>query len=372
MLSGIVFVGAAIARKVTDHSFPMGPGLLGLPRMALVGVGYGVAGMVVFYAWDRMRVVCHLQDPMLGLAVVSAAVIHFVRRRKAFRLRRIFSLVAIVTGLFIAVDYQLCDEFRCHGVVRNSREAFHGPWSWDVHLLWTLGYAASLWLFADGLSALERAVVGIRRPRVKSSVPTISGPLDEPEVGTSDRQSLVKEPTLNPFAHQPPLSRTISYVFWTHTLAFATILAFIWTDFVGGLGKASIMSEFETYTHSGLSCLASGDATCGRLSTYAWAFVITYIIFALSLAHLTVLAESSVFAISVASLAIPLSGVWWSLVGSGDNPYDPLALTFRPAVTGELICSLLGLPIVAGGVAFFFKYNWQESKKDKEQSSPLI
>ena len=66
-------------------------------------------------------------------------------------LQRIFSSTTIIVGLFISVDYGLCDEFRCRG--RDVSAHVRG--SWGVKAIWTFVYVGSLAAFAMFFTLLE-------------------------------------------------------------------------------------------------------------------------------------------------------------------------------------------------------------------------
>lgn len=70
-------------------------------------------------------------------------------------LQRIFSSTTIIVGLFIAVDYGLCDEFRCRGVERGKAADDAGLWNWQTHAIWTTVYIAGLALFAAYFALLD-------------------------------------------------------------------------------------------------------------------------------------------------------------------------------------------------------------------------
>lgn len=74
-------------------------------------------------------------------------------------LQRIFSATTIIVGLFIAVDYGLCDEFRCRGFEREKVPDDVGPWNWQTHAIWTTVYIAGLALFAAYFALLDRHVL---------------------------------------------------------------------------------------------------------------------------------------------------------------------------------------------------------------------
>lgn len=74
-------------------------------------------------------------------------------------LQRIFSTTTVIVGLFISVDYGLCDEFRCRGFERERRTDDAGPWNWQVHSIWATVYVAGLALFAAYYTFLDRFMI---------------------------------------------------------------------------------------------------------------------------------------------------------------------------------------------------------------------
>lgn len=71
-------------------------------------------------------------------------------------LQRIFSTTTIIVGLFISVDYGLCDEFKCRGFEREHHSDDAGDWNWQTHSIWTTIYIFGLALFAFYFTALDR------------------------------------------------------------------------------------------------------------------------------------------------------------------------------------------------------------------------
>lgn len=70
-------------------------------------------------------------------------------------LQRIFSSTTIVVGLFISVDYGLCDEFRCRGRETSAR-AISVKATWGVKAVWTFVYVGGLALYSIYYTLLER------------------------------------------------------------------------------------------------------------------------------------------------------------------------------------------------------------------------
>lgn len=74
-------------------------------------------------------------------------------------LQKIFSSTTIIVGLFISVDYGLCDEFRCRGAERETKADDTGGWSWQTHATWATIYICGLSLFSAHYTFLERYLV---------------------------------------------------------------------------------------------------------------------------------------------------------------------------------------------------------------------
>lgn len=72
-------------------------------------------------------------------------------------LQRIFSATTAVVGLFISVDYGLCDEFRCRG--RDLTGLTNITTGIQDRALWTLVYVIGIGLWTLHLSLLEGYVV---------------------------------------------------------------------------------------------------------------------------------------------------------------------------------------------------------------------
>lgn len=79
-------------------------------------------------------------------------------------LRKIFCSTTIIVGLFISVDYGLCDEFRCRGNERDQPSDDTGDWSWQSHFVWTFLYILGLALWSLNYTLLEGHLVvsGVR------------------------------------------------------------------------------------------------------------------------------------------------------------------------------------------------------------------
>lgn len=74
-------------------------------------------------------------------------------------LQRIFSATTAIVGLFISVDYGLCDEFRCYGTSIVTPEPIVPAVGWQGRAIWTLVYVAGIALWTLHLSLLEGNIV---------------------------------------------------------------------------------------------------------------------------------------------------------------------------------------------------------------------
>lgn len=77
------------------------------------------------------------------------------------RLQSIFSVATMIIGLFISIDYSLCNRFRCRGMDIINPTDNSGGWSSKTHTLWTIIYIIGLALFSGFYVVLERILVPI-------------------------------------------------------------------------------------------------------------------------------------------------------------------------------------------------------------------
>ena len=84
-----------------------------------------------------------------------------------------FSLCGVLSGLCLAVDFQLNNKFRCRGSDQSgSRPVEEVPkWGMEAHSLWTIVYAVALFLFTLAWLLLEREVLSkkVRREEEEES-----------------------------------------------------------------------------------------------------------------------------------------------------------------------------------------------------------
>lgn len=106
----------------------------------------------------------------------------------------------------------------------------------------------------------------------------------------------------------------------------------------------------------------SGETgNCGRTQIYGVILLGVYLLFAACLINFLIISESAVFTVCVVTGALPLIGVFWSLFEvSFDESDQTVGLIWSPEVSGELICSLLGCPIVFLGIGLLCRANFIE------------
>lgn len=76
-------------------------------------------------------------------------------------LQKIFSATTSIVGLFISVDYGLCDAYRCRGIEYPIQAGNISPSAvgWQSRAVWTIVYIGGLALWTLHLSLLEGDVV---------------------------------------------------------------------------------------------------------------------------------------------------------------------------------------------------------------------
>lgn len=69
---------------------------------------------------------------------------------------------------------------------------------------------------------------------------------------------------------------------------------------------------YRTVEH-GVVCHFKGNKLCSNVSGHGWTFLLAYIVFSISIINFLSLCESAVFSVAVATVSLPLSGIWWSI-----------------------------------------------------------
>ncbi|XP_046395913.1 uncharacterized protein LOC124163213 [Ischnura elegans] len=404
VLLGAVCIGGQLLWPLPRRSF--GPPLP-LMRLIRAGILNAVSGVIFVYSLDRKRVLCHLQDPIMGVILVFSLVFYFFFCGKMMGLQKIFCATTIIVGLFISVDYQLCDEFRCHGSSREPQSDESVRLSWRSHAVWTLVYIGGLAVWTLNFTLLEGEVYrsscihssyapaslsstsllstisrlvatkdrlrrmnndACRSPLLASSSDVSNTVLD----GMSGMSSTAAES--QPISgiqiqdsgdtsqcHGCRLPSPPALAFWIHIVTMLAILCLCWTDMLPYIGKGASAAESWELITSGLSChFGGGGESCKMVAQRGWAFAIAYTVFFLTSTVLLVLSESSVLTMATPTAALPLASIFWSVLHDGGLSGQEPGLHLAPAVTGELICALLGLPVVLVGLGLFCKSHWAE------------
>lgn len=74
---------------------------------------------------------------------------------------------------------------------------------------------------------------------------------------------------------------------------------------------ASMYDQLITNSAGATTKVVAAD--CQRLSNYAWLFILSYVLFALSLYTFLSLSESTVFTVTIITSGLPLIGIFWSM-----------------------------------------------------------
>ncbi|XP_032667239.1 uncharacterized protein LOC116842314 isoform X1 [Odontomachus brunneus] len=340
-----------------------------------IGFLYATSGVFISLSLDRNRVLCHLQDPIKGITLVFSLVYYFFFCRKMMSLQRIFSSTTIIVGLFISVDYGLCDEFRCRGreVSSHTTATMKGPWG--IRVLWTFVYVGGLAAFAMFFTMLERHyttaqqnVCQMLTTQHNSFLYTVSRLVSSRDIrrrGSEEEGGRLlhvtdPDPTIKPKNYpKPPVLRTLFYI---HVIAFFAILAVCWLDTVPGFGRGLSPVELYRTVEHGVVCHFKGGKLCSNVSSHGWTFLFAYVVFSISMLNFLSLCESAVFSVAVATVSLPLSGIWWSIYKMDIGLHGAGSISWSPSVTGELICALLGLPVVLLGLGLLVRSHFRDTQ----------
>lgn len=386
-------------------------------RIVQIGSMHSIGGLSILFALDRQRVLCHLQDPMKGLILVFSMVYYFCFSRKIMGLQKVFCATTIVIGLFVSVDYALCDEFHCRGYEREKVEDDSGHWNRATHFLWGVAYILGLGAWCFHFSLLEGQVVALHLDNQlvctnqTSLLGTIScmvssqndpaylevqSDTNEQSLPNSEYQSGFRNGVISSSMRngdhlnilsddgfmanggspqgslkaRPPSA--INVAFWVHTTSLMITILFFWTGMTPTIGKGSSWNEFLNNTHVGVLChfqsfLVLNDSSfpgaqaapqilCGSLPVYGWMFAAGFIIFSVSAYHFLILCQSSVFTVALITSALPLANIFWSLFRLA--PINGGFIQWWPNFTPELVCTLLGIPIIVTGLVLLCKAHW--------------
>nr|XP_012135690.1 PREDICTED: uncharacterized protein LOC100879956 [Megachile rotundata]XP_012135691.1 PREDICTED: uncharacterized protein LOC100879956 [Megachile rotundata]XP_012135692.1 PREDICTED: uncharacterized protein LOC100879956 [Megachile rotundata]XP_012135693.1 PREDICTED: uncharacterized protein LOC100879956 [Megachile rotundata]XP_012135694.1 PREDICTED: uncharacterized protein LOC100879956 [Megachile rotundata]XP_012135695.1 PREDICTED: uncharacterized protein LOC100879956 [Megachile rotundata]XP_01 len=346
-----------------------------IPRCALLKISliYAFSGIVVTLSLDQNKVLCHLQDPVKGITLVFSLVYYFFFCRKMMSLQRIFSSTTIIVGLFISVDYGLCDEFRCRGREVSPHTASVRE-SWGVRAVWTFVYVGALAAFAMFFTLLEghytteqQNMCHVMANQQNSFLYTVSRLVSSRDIrrrGSEEEGGRLlhvtdPDPTIKPkHFPKPPILETLFYI---HLIAFFAILTMCWLDTLPGIGRGLSPVELYRTVEHGLTCHFKNTESCSNISIHGWTFLTAYTIFSISVLNFLSMCESAVFTVAAATVSLPLSGIWWSIYKMDIGVHGGF-ISWSPGVTGELICALLGLPVVLLGLGLLVRSHFRDTQ----------
>jgi hypothetical protein len=80
--------------------------------------------------------------------------------------------MVVLLGVFISVDYQLCNEFRCRGRDVPAAQLRGTFWTWGGHLAWAAAYVMAIGLWVLSCALLENHFVRaqVNNPRIDLGV----------------------------------------------------------------------------------------------------------------------------------------------------------------------------------------------------------
>lgn len=159
-------------------------------------------------------------------------------------LHRIFSTTTVIVGLFISVDYGLCDEFVCRGYDRQQVADDAGSWSWKTHSIWTGLYIFSLTLFAAFFTLLDRYTAPeYDMPSNIMSTSFLNTISRSVTATTSNAEADAQEHggRLTCNNEFPNRKSAVHFALWIHIFVWVLVLLTFWIDFIPGIGKVIII-----------------------------------------------------------------------------------------------------------------------------------
>ncbi|XP_044751809.1 uncharacterized protein LOC123311783 [Coccinella septempunctata] len=153
-----------------------------------------------------------------------------------------------------------------------------------------------------------------------------------------------------------------------HISGWVMIVFMFWTDLVPSIGKESTFIGLFNSTKQGIICHFTPQLfqsqefnDCGNIFPFSWLFLGSYILFSIMSIKFLIISQSAVYTIAVMSSSLPLVGIWWSLFKLIPLQNGGSVILWSPSLSGELICSLLGLPIVLIGLFLFYKSHFRDN-----------
>ncbi|GAB0094977.1 uncharacterized protein DMENIID0001_103030 [Sergentomyia squamirostris] len=253
----MIFVGiSVILGSINKWKVPYYRPPVPWKRLLPIVLSFGTSA-ILFSVSSYQRVPCHLQDPLLGGSLVFSLIFYFFFCRKVMGLQRIFSATTAVVGLFISVDYGLCDEFRCRGsdlTITSPGDEAATSVGWQGRAVWTLFYVISIFVWSFHVVLVEGCMVSVPKngkSNITSATPTHL-------LRTVSRIVANSEPLLTPTPIKKPTSRQkvhpLHLIVWIHVLSFVFIVAFGWIDIFPASGRIKSFSRHMSDTENTLLC----------------------------------------------------------------------------------------------------------------------
>lgn len=365
IMSTIIVAIAVLCFKLWDHSLRLYPPVT-YKWLIPISILYGICGLIIVYARDRNRVLCHLQDP-LAASILPATVLFHLFQPKVDKICKLVCMAIAIIGLFICVDFQIWDEFSCHGEMVTSALDDGQGWSSNVHVTWTFCYVAGLTLLAYIFVAIDKE---IKLHNSCSSIPmeglSQNVEVDYERPSTSDEIPVCIPATTvlvnNPLSsHKTQFGNTIVLLLWIQFISAVTIVLLFWSDFIPSIGKAGSAANFRSYMEAGWNCYFGIETSevvrhCSVTALFSWTFVFSYILLiGILLYAMAVFGQCSVtYIIGIMALSLPLSTIIWSFVETGAR------WQWAPVFSGETGFTVVGLPIMIGALVLYKYYSDRE------------
>ncbi|XP_055842320.1 uncharacterized protein LOC129909273 [Episyrphus balteatus] len=436
-------------------------------KLIFISLCFGLAS-TLFIVGSYKRVACHLQDPLKGTALAFSLLFYFFFCTRLMGLQKIFSATTSVIGLFISVDYGLCDEFHCHGNVISFKEKMSHT-GWQGRAFWALIYTFGISLWSLHIALLEGCFVDSNETNSKQTnfLKTISKFVSSHD----DQQKILNDALSRDNDLETSTSKKnmhpMHVAMWVHI--FGTIFALFFgyvdvfpitgtqiktftehwieskhtfqchlnisssntvnfdlnsnntsmqTTIMKSISKSPQQNIDINLVHKGISIhpnrtsrsspieankhqhkishlnafLKYKNTTSnhlpsksGNLKTvghknikvdcsqnsgfYALILICTYVGFVACLFNFLSISQSAVFTVAMATGTLPFTGLFWSFYKLDTRNGLNAAIVWAPSVSGELICSLLGTPIVFLGIVFLFKSHYSDMLKQSHRSS---
>ncbi|KAK6621845.1 hypothetical protein RUM44_001652 [Polyplax serrata] len=365
-----------------------------------------VGSITIFWLIDGSYVRCHLVDPLKGSAVVFSLIFYYVFSKKRMNLERTFCAITIIVGIFVSIDFGICDKFHCNGVSNVSDVT---P---KLHVLYVLLclLAHALWVlhltFIEVSLTASQELYSTQQPPILRNMFGNSGNLKQPiqslsiicqdeaeeemilKNDNSDQAKCIKHSLTNSKCHSR--NRIVPSKLFDNSLvnsmAFLSQVSLCdmrkfpitstpknelneCQSFSAGRvhdvslwqhGKEKLLVEVMSEVRDSFRCHFgwSSDTSCSSLPITTGVFIVSYVTLILSSLELLKRVQSTVTVVSIMMPALPVSSLFWCLFQMNGNSKD--VLDFSPQITGEAVCAVLGLPIIGIGIVLLLKSHFKE------------